>query len=308
MTATLHSVRSTDGTEIAYQVAGPTDGRALVMLHGLAASMAAWGSVIDRFAQRYRVVTPDLRGHGYSGKPVSGYDNPANWAGDVASVLAAENIASGAVLLGWSYGGFVLTDYLAERGTGVADGVVYVDAVTGTPGHDIQGAQLGPAMLAAAPAIFDEGGVHQIRAYLEAAEAGFYGDVPGPDLQRLVGLNLVTPPRVREALLTRPPRDNDATLRALDVPALVIHGLDDAAVSADTARYIAGKAISDARLSLWEHTTHAPFLEAPTRFVDEVTHFIESLPAKGPAATVTSVTMTTNVRSASPPGGRTAQR
>ncbi|QIS13990.1 alpha/beta fold hydrolase [Nocardia arthritidis] len=279
MTSSLHSVRSVDGTVIAYRVIGPTDARPLVMLHGLAESLIVWGSVIETFAQRYRVVTPDLRGHGYSGKPESGYDDPANWAGDVAAVLAAEHITSGAVLLGWSYGGFALTDYLAESGSGVADGVVYVDAITGL-GPGVLGGQIGPAMRDAMrdviPAVFDEDGMRAIHAYSRVAEAGIYGAASGPDVQRLIGTSLMTPPRVRKALMTRPPRDNETTLRALTVPTLIIHGLDDTIVLPDTARHL-GEAIPHARVSLWENTAHAPFLEDPGRFTTEITEFIEGL-------------------------------
>lgn len=39
--------------------------------------------------------------------------------GDVAAVLAAEDVTENAILLGWSYGGLVICDYLAAHGTGV---------------------------------------------------------------------------------------------------------------------------------------------------------------------------------------------
>jgi pimeloyl-ACP methyl ester carboxylesterase len=58
-----------------YQVNG--DGETLVLIHGLGANLAFWymgiGSILSR---RYRVVTYDLRGHGRSSMPGSGYGLP----------------------------------------------------------------------------------------------------------------------------------------------------------------------------------------------------------------------------------------
>lgn len=45
----------------------------LLLLHGLADHALVWSSLGDYLAQRYYIVAPDLRGHGTSSKPVSGY-------------------------------------------------------------------------------------------------------------------------------------------------------------------------------------------------------------------------------------------
>ena len=74
--------------------------------------------------QLHPATAVDLRGHGYSDAPESGYDDSANWAGDVAAVLAAEGVTENAILLGWSYGGLVICDYLAAHGTGAVAGEV----------------------------------------------------------------------------------------------------------------------------------------------------------------------------------------
>ena len=76
------------------------------------------------------MIAVDLRGHGYSDAPESGYADSAIWAGDVHAVLTAEDITADAVLLGWSYGGLVICDYLAEHGTDAVAGLVLVGAIT----------------------------------------------------------------------------------------------------------------------------------------------------------------------------------
>ena len=57
-------------------------GRPMLLLHGLASHAGIWDLVAPILARQSRVVTLDLRGHGASGKPQTGYDFPSV-AGDV---------------------------------------------------------------------------------------------------------------------------------------------------------------------------------------------------------------------------------
>ncbi|MFD9546773.1 alpha/beta fold hydrolase [Nocardia salmonicida] len=264
---------SADGTRIVYQVSGT--GRPLVLLHGWAGNLRCWGAAAADLAERYRVIAVDLRGHGYSDDPGAGYDDPKAWAGDVAAVLAAEGIDSGAVLLGWSYGGIVATDYLATYGTSAVAGVVYC----GAPAHigrDVPGAAPGPSMEKAIPGVFDEAAGRAVRAFSVFGNANTGpGADKGVDAQRLFGGSLATPPSVRKALFYRT-IDNTETLRALDVPVLVLHGTDDPVVPAANGRYILDNA-PDARGSFWEGAQHGLFIEDRPRFFVEVSAFVDAL-------------------------------
>ncbi|MEU4318625.1 alpha/beta hydrolase [Nocardia fluminea] len=262
-----------DGTRIVYRVSGT--GRPLVLLHGWAGNLRCWGAAADELAERYRVIAVDLRGHGYSDDPGTGYDDPKAWAGDVAAVLAAEGIDAGAVLLGWSYGGIVATDYLATYGTSAVAGVVYC----GAPAHigrDVPGAAPGPSMEKAIPGVFDEAAGRAVRAFSVFGNANTGpGADKGVDAQRLFGGSLATAPSVRKALFYRT-IDNTETLRALDVPVLVLHGTDDPVVPVANGQYILDNA-PDARGSLWEGALHGLFIEDRPRFVAEVSAFIDQL-------------------------------
>ena len=55
------------GTRLRYEVAG--SGRAVVLIHGGAMDMRMWDDQMEPFAQRYRVVRYDVRGHGRSALP-----------------------------------------------------------------------------------------------------------------------------------------------------------------------------------------------------------------------------------------------
>ena len=265
-----------DGTPLVYSVTGDPDARALVLLHGWAQSSKCWGpGVLDELAARYRVIAVDLRGHGYSGAPDAGYDDSAIWAGDVDAVLTAEGVTSGAVLLGWSYGGLVICDYLASHGTSAVDCVVLVGAITSI-GRGEAGGKVGAAMRAAIPGAMSEEPREAIRAL------GAFGNAltgppegKGAQSQALFGASLATPPRVRAALFNRS-ASHDDLLRSLDVPVLVLHGTEDSVVDVSAGRH-AAELIPQARASFWEGCDHGPFVEDPDRFVKEVGEFVDNL-------------------------------
>src|SRR5580693_7378751 len=76
-----------DGAELAWREIG--DGRPVVLLHGLMGSgalMASNGPARAIAARNYRVILPDLRGHGDSGRP----HDPACYPADV---LADDGLA-----------------------------------------------------------------------------------------------------------------------------------------------------------------------------------------------------------------------
>jgi non-heme chloroperoxidase len=267
----IQEVRSVDGTSIVYRTGGAVDAPPVLLVHGWSADLRCWGRVFQDLAANFRVIAVDLRGHGYSGAPDTGYDEPKNWAGDIAAVLAAESIDSGAILLGWSYGGIVVSDYLAEYGSSAVAGVIFTGAMANI-GRGVPGAEVGEAMQQAIPDAFEESPGRAMRGFTAFGNAntGSARD-KGADAQRLFGASLATPPFVRKALFYRSV-DNTETLRGLDVPVLVLHGSADPAVPVADGRYIAETAPLG-RASIWEGAQHGLFLEDPDRFVTEVGEF-----------------------------------
>jgi pimeloyl-ACP methyl ester carboxylesterase len=90
-----------NGVDFHYLQAGT--GPDLVMLHGLSGNLAVWHlRMVPLLQDRFRMTTYDLRGHGRSGMPPSGYTT-RDMACDLVALLDAFGIGT-ADLLGHSYG------------------------------------------------------------------------------------------------------------------------------------------------------------------------------------------------------------
>jgi len=96
------TIDSTAGAQH-YLAAGT--GTPLVMLHGLGAIAASWNAVASAFSDSYRVVIPDLAGHGAS-EPLKGEINFALELGGLEAILRAE-CKEPAILVGHSLGGWL---------------------------------------------------------------------------------------------------------------------------------------------------------------------------------------------------------
>jgi len=61
-------------------------GMPLLLLHGMADHALVWSSLGDYLSSNYQVIAPDLRGHGESGKPATGY-HFQDYIGDLRALL-----------------------------------------------------------------------------------------------------------------------------------------------------------------------------------------------------------------------------
>ena len=115
------------GTGIEYEVTG--EGRPVILLHGFPDSGRLWRHQVPALAEAgFRVIVPDLRGYGRSGKPadVEAY-SLLMLAGDIQAVLADLDVAEAHVVghdwgaaLGWVLAAFApgSVDHLAVMSVG----------------------------------------------------------------------------------------------------------------------------------------------------------------------------------------------
>jgi non-heme chloroperoxidase len=120
------------------------------------------------------------------------------------------------------------------------------------------GGKIGAAMREALPAALTDD------AALSAFCARMAPALSAETVQRLTAAALRVSPRVRAELFARDV-DNADVLAAVDVPTLVLHGVDDEVVASAAARHAAAT-IPGAELILFPDTGHLPFLERPVEF------------------------------------------
>jgi pimeloyl-ACP methyl ester carboxylesterase len=99
------------GDRVAYREAG--SGEVVLLVHGMAGSSDAWQAVLLELAKHYRVIAPDLLGHGQSSKPRTDYSLGAFAAG--LRDLLDELGISGATIVGHSLGGGVAMQFLYQH-------------------------------------------------------------------------------------------------------------------------------------------------------------------------------------------------
>ncbi len=89
--------------------------KTIVFLHGYAGVLESWEFQINYFVrQTFRVVAPDLRGHGQSDAPYSDY-TMAELVNDLHTVVETLNLPERFLLAGHSFGGSIAVEYAAAH-------------------------------------------------------------------------------------------------------------------------------------------------------------------------------------------------
>lgn len=263
-------VRGGDGLRLHVREWGDPQGPPIVFVHGWSQSQLCWSrQVAGALAEDFRIVTFDLRGHGMSEKPLDAeaYLDARLWADDLAVVI--EQVAPDRpVLVAWSYGGFVVTDYLRAYGEeGIAGVNLVGSAVLLQPGFD----HIGPGLLenasdACVPDLVTN--IAAIRRFLSVSTAQ---PLSADDSSAALCWNMAVPAEVRGALLARA-IDADDVLSRMSLPVLVTHGRADAIVLPSMAEHVLD-VCRTARASWYEDVGHMPFVEDPVRFDRELREF-----------------------------------
>ena len=238
-----------------------SDGPTLVLLHGLGASGAVWQGIGRRLSPPFRLVAPDLRGHGDSDKPSAGY-LPRDYVGDVAALLGHE-AARSADVLGHSLGAVVAT-ILASEHPELVRKLVLVDPPfdPGRPRDHIE---------AVARLRHEPHGV--LERYLQGEEPGM-GELYARALADL--LRAAADGAFQAALRAEPGFPAAvAALPSVRAPTLVIAAdpARDAALGADTAREIV-ETLPEGRLLAVPEASHAVHASRPREFAGAVRSFL----------------------------------
>lgn len=265
------AVKTPDGLTISAQEWGNPTGPEILFIHGFSQSHMSWMRQVDSdLAKEFHIVTYDLRGHGNSDKPLdaAAYRDSAAWGHEVQAVIDAAGLKR-PVLVGWSYGGNVIADYLKVHGAGSLAGLNFVDTVTKSdPSYFGEGFKVQPLM-------FSEDLATNIAATRQFLHNCFEKQPSQVDFETMLAFNMMVPPKVFSNMADGRMLNIDDILAALKLPVLVTHGAADRIALPAAAKYTVAK-ISGARLSLYDGVGHAPFWENAARFNAELAAFVRA--------------------------------
>jgi non-heme chloroperoxidase len=252
---------------------GRRDGPAILFVHGWSQCDMCWDAQVrSPLAERFRMVTFDNRGHGMSEKPFNAgcYTDERLWAEDLAAVIEQTNLDR-PVLVAWSYGGFIVADYVRAYGdTGIA-GIDLVGAAVLLRPPSFE--HIGPGFLDNAP----DASAPDLRANIDAIRSLLCSctATPLPDELSSAALcwNMAVPAEIRGALIAREIDDTDIYSR-LSVPILVTHGRKDLIVLPSMAEHVLGHC-HGAVASWYDGAGHMPFIEETERFNLELAAFVD---------------------------------
>jgi pimeloyl-ACP methyl ester carboxylesterase len=283
-------IRSQDGTPLYVDYCG--EGPTVFLVHGLACNNTIWRYQKAFLSENYRVVAPDLRGHGKSGVPESRDHSTERLAEDLQAVLEAFDPQE-FVIVGHSMGGFTTFKWyerFGENYRGRLKGIVFVDS----SGVDVaEGIVMGnlvkrfyPDPLAKvltywkednrlAQKIMDIYGKSAL-GYLFARYVAFGKRPPAEEVEFQRELMFAT--RLPcFALASKACLDyhmDPASLSSMDVPVLILVGSEDR-LTAQRSSERTCEMLPRARLKVYEGRGHDTMLECPEEVNREIGGFLK---------------------------------
>ena len=214
------SVKTPDGLTISAQDWGNPNGPEILFIHGFSQSHLSWiRQVTRRLAKEFHIVTYDLRGHGNSDKPLepARYRTSKHWGDEVQAVMDAAGLKR-PVLVGWSYAGRVISDYVTTHGAGKLAGINFVDAsIKADPGFRRRQSRNNLPLMASEDLATN---IAATRAFLHGC---FSKQPTAEEFEIMLSFNMMVPPKVRAGLAAgrwmRP-----TVMSKLKLPVLVTHG------------------------------------------------------------------------------------
>lgn len=267
------------GNRLAYQDEG--QGEAILLLHGMAGSSETWRSVIRPLSRKYRVIAPDLLGHGRSAKPRSDYSLGA-FAVLLRDLLDELGVAR-ATIVGHSLGGGVALQFVYQHpdycerlvligSGGLGPDVGWTLRLLSAPGAElIMPIIAPPQVLSAGEKVrswFAKMGIESPRG---AEIWNAYSSFSDAETRQAFLRTLRSVVDYRGQAVSALNRLN---VRA-DMPIMAIWGEQDAMIPVQHA-YAALEARPDARIEVMPGVGHFPQVERPTEVVDLIDDFITS--------------------------------
>lgn len=246
---------------------GLPTGRPLVFLHGWSAHGGFYAPQEAALGNRFRLLLPDLPGHGQSHAAADGL-SIASLADALAALLAAKDIRD-AVLVGWSMGAMVAFDYLSRHHDGRVSALA-VEDMTARLMH-------APDWPRGLRGDFDAAQNAMVLAAMRADWAGFsaaflprmfaHDHAPDPVLKTWIGAQIAQNDPVAMAALWASMAEQDyrAALAEVKLPTLIVYGGESQLYEPGVSAWMQS-AIAGAERHCLARSGHTPHLEQPDAF------------------------------------------
>ena len=259
-----------NGDSLWYEERG--SGPAIVLIHGWCMSSAVWQFQLESLSRSFRVIAPDLRGHGRSAPSSDGYCFD-DYASDIAALFQRLDLKD-VLLVGWSLGAQIVLQSFKQLRNQVAG----VGLVSGTP--RFTAVEDFPWALASIEA---DGMAAKLRRNTARALEGFVGrmfsagEFGDPVLSTRIRTLLTSIPTTEtcialQSLHALVVADMRSILSDIDMPALIINGDQDVICLPGASAYMA-QIIVNSQHIVMPGCGHAPFLTQSLGFDKALTDF-----------------------------------
>lgn len=261
-TRPIDCARHSPCIDLAYIDAGA--GETLVLIHGLGGHAAGWEQQIQELLSSYRVIAPDLRGHGNSGYRAEEPVTIRAFAEDLAALLRGLEV-EGAHVCGNSMGGMIALE-LWVRWPFLLKSLILAGATAFFPP---------PRILADFLRLFDRMEMKAWASFM--APRLLRRGAPAELVEEVVQTMAATPRAVyRQGLEATFEADYRWALPLMDVPSLILVGKEDQATPVGFARFLEHR-IKDARLQIVPDAAHLLQQENPREFNRRLREHLERL-------------------------------
>jgi pimeloyl-ACP methyl ester carboxylesterase len=259
---------SSNGIQLYYDASGT--GFPVVLLHPFPAHHGFWNDVAPTLGARYRLLRPDLRGHGRS-ETAEGAATMGKHANDLLQLLDAEKIPK-AVFVGVSIGGYILFEFWRRHRERIASLVL---SNTRAEADTEQGR-------ANRLKSIEDTRVQGTAPFLDAQIQNLIGESTRRNRPDIVAraramMQMMTVEglsAVQQGMAERP--DSVPILRGIHVPTLVIAGEEDTLTPLYNAQLMQQQ-IPAAKLAVIPRAGHYAAMENPDEFAQPLRQFLEGL-------------------------------
>lgn len=265
-------VTTTDSTKIRVDVHG--HGQPILLVHGWTMSSRFWRRQLP-LADRFQLITMDLRGHGRSPAVLRG-NTMDRYARDVRDVIRALHLQQ-VFLAGWSLGGTVVMDYWRQYGGDLISALGLIETspapMADAPWnvHRYHGKTLEevkPRLAAMTKNRKRHGEIFINSMFLD-------GNAPTHAMKWMLKEHLaVTDETALSIYEDYLQKDYTGVLATITIPTIAIYGRSkNMCFGPSTGRFVAGS-IADSRFEILDKSGHLPFYEEAEEFNTAITAFL----------------------------------